>query len=267
MNIRPLQVLVSFLVLLSGAAVVGQTQAPQMFAPSVDRVGFPKGYREQFKKLFTLDRADVKQVRVVYGNELAAQVPANGMFPYGSVLVMEIYNAKLDALGNPVLSSEGRYRPAELVSVLVQRKEQGFGVDYGSLRNGEWEFGSYKEDGTYLRQPNETGACAECHFQAGSQRDYAFRTAIYRAQASGAQPDGVLTQYAYVPRQLTVQAGQTVTWYNLDEVAHTISSVKGEGRSGDLKTGQSWSHRFDQPGEYEFACEHHPGMKLKVTVK
>ncbi len=83
-----------------------QTAAQPKPAPSEDRVGFPEGY-EQWPQLYVFDRPDNRQVRVIYGNAEAAagnpSAPPNQVFPYGSIMVMETWRAKLDANGNPEL--------------------------------------------------------------------------------------------------------------------------------------------------------------------
>src|SRR5713101_8033849 len=73
---------------------VGHTQA--LPAPTVDRVGFPAGYRDTFTKLYTFDNFQNRQIRVVWGNSVAAAVdpgtPWN--FPYGSIILFESYTAR-----------------------------------------------------------------------------------------------------------------------------------------------------------------------------
>ena len=59
-------------VLVTSWAVVARGQTPP--APLVDRVEFPEGYRTSYTPLFTFDRPDVRQIRVVYGNPEAAAV-------------------------------------------------------------------------------------------------------------------------------------------------------------------------------------------------
>src|SRR5204863_8588679 len=76
---------------------VGHTQT--LPAPTVDRVGFPAGYRDTFTKLYTFDNFQNRQIRVVWGNSIAAAVdpgtPWN--FPYGSIIFFESYTVQQDA--------------------------------------------------------------------------------------------------------------------------------------------------------------------------
>lgn len=84
--------------------------------------------------------------------------------------------------------------------------------------------------------------------------------------------DGV----AFEPPILQVKTGDTVTWTNNYKQPHMISTfkkVKGANvqdrvvESPMLKTGESFSHRFDKPGTYEYFCPIHVFMLGKVVVK
>src|SRR5215207_3431391 len=99
----PLTILASFV------AIAGAVAQPLRPAPTEDRVGFPEGYQATYTHLYAFDRADNRQVRVVYGNAEAASATAGQPFPYGSILVMETYRALLDADGNSQLDAEGRF--------------------------------------------------------------------------------------------------------------------------------------------------------------
>lgn len=108
--------------------------------PTVDRVGFPEGYQDNFTLFYEFDRPDNKTARVIYANNTAASVQPGQPFPYGSILVMDVYRTKKDEAGNVLLDENGRYVRDELSGHFVMRKEPGFGAKYGELRNGEWEY-------------------------------------------------------------------------------------------------------------------------------
>lgn len=71
----------------------------------------------------------------------------------------------------------------------------------------------------------------------------------------------------YSVNVLTVKAGTTVTWSNGDAMMHTVTAVDGSFDSGFLNEGDTWSHTFDTPGEYEYFCSPHPWMRAKVVVE
>ena len=151
-----------------GALVIGAgslfnvARTQQLPAPTVDRVGFPTDYQKTFLKLYTFDNYQNRQIRVVWANSTAASVRPNIVynFPYGSIILFESYTVQEDANGEPMLDANGRFIPNQLTTLFVMRKEQGFGVDYGLIRNGEWEYVAYKPDGTYSTPPSGTGSCA-----------------------------------------------------------------------------------------------------------
>ncbi|MCL4517710.1 MAG: cupredoxin domain-containing protein [Thaumarchaeota archaeon] len=76
------------------------------------------------------------------------------------------------------------------------------------------------------------------------------------------------TSIYYSPPTITVVIGvnNTVTWVNNDQAPHTVTDT-GVFDSGNMNTGQSWTHTFTTPGTYEYHCTYHPWMKGTVIVK
>jgi plastocyanin len=90
---------------------------------------------------------------------------------------------------------------------------------------------------------------------------------VFAAALAASAPHEVkMDSIQFSPASLTVQRGDTVTWRNTDPVPHT-ATAKGKFDSGNIAPGKSWSHRMDLPGEFDYICSYHPGMKGKVTVK
>jgi plastocyanin len=235
-------------------------------APTVDRVGFPSGYQSTFKKMLTFDRPDNGQIRVVWANDIASGTPFWVPYPYGSVLLFEAWNAKRDSSGAIAYDENGRMMTDTLASVFVKRKGVGFGEAYGPNRNGEWEYVSYRPDGTVLTAPSASASCAVCHLQAGPQNDWTFRRDRMWFGGTGAVPQATMSHYSFLPGDMTVKKGSAVTWYNDDEVEHQIH-VPGSGKHSDaMSRGASWTARFDTPGDYEVQSTIHPGMKAKLKV-
>ena len=87
--------------------------------------------------------------------------------------------------------------------------------------------------------------------------------------AEAASHTVVIQGYAYSPANLTISAGDTVTWTNKDSVAHDVSVMSGPQtfHSPMLAQGQSWSHTFSSSGSYSYMCSVHPDMVAKVTVR
>ena len=76
----------------------------------------------------------------------------------------------------------------------------------------------------------------------------------------------------YLPLNLEVIRGTTVTWQNQDSLKHDIQSIDSQGNiissfnSGLLNTGDSFSYKFDKPGMYHYFCTIHPWRIGIVTV-
>src|SRR5262245_48501694 len=101
---------------------VGYTQS--LPAPTLDRVGFPAGYKETYKLLYVFDNYQARQIRKVYGNDIAASVSPGEVFnfPYGSIILFERYTVRQDSSGEPVLDGNGRFIPMDLTGMEVMRK-------------------------------------------------------------------------------------------------------------------------------------------------
>ncbi len=76
-----------------------------------------------------------------------------------------------------------------------------------------------------------------------------------------------IDNYSFMPGDLTVAAGTTVTWVNHDDVPHTVRTMDGAIKSKALDTDDKFSMTFDKPGTYEYFCSVHPKMTGKVVVK
>ena len=80
----------------------------------------------------------------------------------------------------------------------------------------------------------------------------------------------------FVPARITVEIGTTVTWTNLDDAAHTITSGTPtctglcwglDFDSGKvLRQNDVYGFTFDKAGSYDYLCALHPWMIGRVTV-
>jgi nitrite reductase (NO-forming)/hydroxylamine reductase len=75
-----------------------------------------------------------------------------------------------------------------------------------------------------------------------------------------------IADQAFQPHTLVIATGATVTWQNDDAVTHTVTSGEGWFDSGQLAAGQSFTHQFDQPGNFQYHCENHTSMEGVVVV-
>jgi plastocyanin len=75
------------------------------------------------------------------------------------------------------------------------------------------------------------------------------------------------------PSDVTIKAGETVTWTNDEGVAHDVDKTSGPGAQfssgpeGGMMEGDTFEHTFDKPGTYEYVCRvHAPGMAGTIEV-
>ena len=98
----------------------------------------------------------------------------------------------------------------------------------------------------------------------------AFLTALAAALLA-ASPAPALTvhisNFAFSPANATIVAGQSITFVNEDQVAHTVTADDKSFDSGDMEPGKSWTHTFANPGTYKYTCIYHFNMNGTVTVK
>lgn len=76
-----------------------------------------------------------------------------------------------------------------------------------------------------------------------------------------------IENFTFMPAELTVAPGATVTWTNGDDIPHTVTASGKAFRSKPLDTGDRFSFTFAVPGEYAYFCSLHPHMTGKVIVK
>ena len=75
----------------------------------------------------------------------------------------------------------------------------------------------------------------------------------------------IIKGFAFTPKELTINKGDTVTWTNEDGAIHNI--VGGVLHSKDLAKGQTFSYEFTDAGTYDYICGYHPSMQGKIIVK
>ena len=86
--------------------------------------------------------------------------------------------------------------------------------------------------------------------------------------AGGGSAEVSMEGIKFNPAQVTVKAGDTVTWTNNDSVGHDVTgdSFKS-GAPGGLANGDTFEFTFDKTGTFDYVCTVHPGMEGTVTVE
>jgi plastocyanin len=77
-----------------------------------------------------------------------------------------------------------------------------------------------------------------------------------------------IANFAFVPADTTITAGDTVTWTNTDPAPHDVTVTSGPVaiHSPTIATGQSWTYTFTMPGTYAYICSIHPDMRATLVV-
>lgn len=86
-----------------------------------------------------------------------------------------------------------------------------------------------------------------------------------------------LNDKAFSPNPIKIKVGDTITWINEDNNIHTVSSGKpnspdagrlfDSGLTSLITPSKSYSHTFNEPGEYTYFCKLHPNMVGTIEVE
>lgn len=77
-----------------------------------------------------------------------------------------------------------------------------------------------------------------------------------------------IQNFAFLPGDITVKKGTTVTWTNNDSTTHTVSEADGKKGpdSGNLNPGDKYDFTFNEVGTFKYRCNIHPDMLGTVKV-
>lgn len=75
-----------------------------------------------------------------------------------------------------------------------------------------------------------------------------------------------IRDYTYKPAELTIPAGDSVTFVNHDDDSHSVTAKDGSFDSKLFGTGKSWTYTFNTAGTYPYICSVHPSMQGKIIV-
>ena len=109
--------------------------------------------------------------------------------------------------------------------------------------------------------------CSDDEPEAGDTAGETTTTADDGGAAGGSTEPAAeisIADFAFSPSTLEIDAGATVTVTNDDSATHTWT---GEGwDSGNLSSGGTFEHTFDEAGSFPFRCKIHSSMKGTVEV-
>ena len=90
---------------------------------------------------------------------------------------------------------------------------------------------------------------------------------IAAASASAETVEVKIDNFTFTPQQVTVKAGDTVTWINHDDIPHTVTSKTFIFRSKAMDTDDKFSFTFATPGSFPYFCSLHPHMTGTIVVE
>lgn len=90
--------------------------------------------------------------------------------------------------------------------------------------------------------------------------------------AGGAQ-QVTIDKMAFQTPEVKIKVGESVTWTNKDGMAHNVHLRQGPAKGKPyaqgkmLNTGETYTLKFNEAGDYLYVCTPHPMMKAKVIVE
>jgi plastocyanin len=91
------------------------------------------------------------------------------------------------------------------------------------------------------------------------------QTAATTEKVGGAKVS--IANFTFTPAEITIVAGETVTWTNDDGAPHGLEYADGAKAPDLMLPGASFSRQFDRPGTYNYNCSVHPYMTGRVIVQ
>lgn len=87
------------------------------------------------------------------------------------------------------------------------------------------------------------------------------------AESAGGDVTIAMRGIRFMPEDVTISVGDTVTWVNEDPVEHDADARSGEFESELFGEGESFSYTAEAAGAIEYFCSVHPGMDGTITVE
>ncbi len=153
----------------------GMTMPPSTPSSGMPRDGelaFPSNYKSFSTFLHGIQKPNA--VRDLYVNPKGAETQKDEAFANGSILVMEIHNAKKNADDSFLKGHDGNLVKDGLAKIFVMQKGEGWGKHAPKgLKNGDWMYSAFKANGDQLDIGYEK--CRSCHMPLGESKDYVHR--------------------------------------------------------------------------------------------
>ena len=93
------------------------------------------------------------------------------------------------------------------------------------------------------------------------------RKVVLQRVVAGAGASVSINNFAFAPKDIVIEAGQTVIWTNDDGAPHGLTYKDGAKGADLLLPGTQFSRSFETAGTYDYVCSVHPFMAGRVVVR
>lgn len=95
-----------------------------------------------------------------------------------------------------------------------------------------------------------------------------FYVGVITSAAAGEAAEVVIEKMEFVPKQLKIKPGTTVTWINKEKRNNHSVLFEQENmlESDRFFPGETYQRTFDKPGTYPYRCGPHPEMLGVIEV-
>src|SRR3954447_628346 len=90
---------------------------------------------------------------------------------------------------------------------------------------------------------------------------------VLAAPASSATVTVSIKRTGFVPKSVTINQDDSVTWTNNDTIDHQVVANGGQFASAVLAPGKSYTHAFHGGGTFHYHDALHPGLKGPVAAR
>ena len=118
----------------------------------------------------------------------------------------------------------------------------------------------------------QAAAAEAAAVQAAAEAAAAPKTVIVDIPTGTSSPGCETNDTCFSPAMVSINAGDTVEWANIDTAAHTVTGgspadgLSGVFDSSLLMASANYAFTFDEAGSYDYFCMVHPWMVGSVSV-
>ncbi|MBT3956424.1 MAG: hypothetical protein HOE93_03805 [Nitrosopumilus sp.] len=163
---------------------------------------------------------------------------------------------------------------AELSAKIRAEAEAGNSVSADSLQDRQAAADKAAAQAAATDAAADKAAAQAAADKAAAQAaaDAAPKTVIVDIPIGTAVPGCETTNACFSPAMVSINAGDTVEWANIDTAAHTVTGgspamgPSGVFDSSLLMASANYAFTFDEAGSYDYFCMVHPWMVGSVSV-